>query len=93
MARAAQVCAVAGMKKSKTRRFGRIEGLYVLDTDTGPQVRRLTARIKGGVLVICDNNTYSPETISREQLKEITLGKVVALGIVEDRRRLERRSC
>jgi len=65
------------------------EGLYVLDTDAGPQIRRLTARVKAGVLVTCDNTIYPPDTTNRDRLEEIILGKVVALGVVEDRKLLE----
>ncbi len=71
------------------------EGLYVLDNGGEPLVYRLMSSCqinKPEILLILDNKNYGPsEWVPREQANEIILGKVMALGVVVDRKLLEAR--
>lgn len=59
----------------------RTEGVYVIRLGDALLVKRLHFKLSGVVEVISDNPTYKPETVSREQLDQLTLiGRVVWHG-------------
>lgn len=59
----------------------RAEGVYVINLEGALLVKRLCMRLSGQVDVVSDNEHYSTETISGEQLASLQiLGRVVWQG-------------
>lgn len=62
------------------------EGLYVLDWFGVPTVYRLQSGFPGKhtILINRDNRAYATTELSRSELNELILGKVIAIGKVVD---------
>ena len=65
------------------------EGLYVLGNGAFPRTYRVQPNTGGGLCIISDNKLYAKFTFSHAEFNECVLGKVLALGVVLDHRRME----